>query len=847
MKKLFRRLLILFLVFLLAGAGALFWITRQNHKPVSYTQMKTASLPLVHMDFEGMEINSLHGYTEPMDIAFMKDSMTPLPEDRTLSFDILHYGNNIHEVGFEVRKADKTLVEEGTAKTLVKSGEKVNVTLTLQDLLSKETEYMLTLKVKTDEKECIYYYTRIRFYDDTHLAEQVAFVKHFSDLTYADELSSELTAQLESNNEADNTSFGYTDIHGSFRHVMWSNYKPKRVSSVKVNINQFNAMVAGIELTYLAAHTEEGVTDTIQVREFMTVRYVSGKIWLIAYERTADQVFQADDQTIVDGQIRLGIISPDKLPVEVRENGDHTVFAMDGELFSYDKSKNEICTLFSFKQSDDDGERTGFGDHEFRIINVEENGDVAFTVYGYMNRGAHEGECGLVFYRYSSDNNALTEEVFIPSDKPYSVLKDEIGTLSYVGEDQQFYLMFNSSIYAIDFAGQEYVEMINGMGEDSYVVSPDSTAIAWQEGEDVYGCKSIQVNYLDDGTSYTIHAGEGECIRVLGFNDGDFIYGVARESDIERGNLIVHFPMYQMIIMDRNQTVQMSYQKPGLYIREASVSAGRIDLTRETKDPAGNWNAAPEDSLVQNLVDDGKKSVVVSSWSDITKTTYTLDLSSGGNKKKLLSIIRPKEVKGAVGRRLTLVSTAHYGEEDNRYYAYSHGKLQDICYSASQAIRTIYDDMGFVTDAKGAEVWSRANRKLEAFVEVPVPGLVPEQEKSLETCLNMMLRKEGISIDVANDLAQGSSAFEILGKYLNGRAMDLQGCLLNQVLYYVDQGYPVLAVTEGNKAELILGFDMYKNLIVYNPMSGETYKIKDSAAENYYAVYGYPFITYMNK
>lgn len=846
MKKMIRRIVILLLVFVAAGVCSVFFLKSQNGAEVSYTVMENATLPVIVMDFEGKEINILHGYKSEMDNSFMKETITPIPEDRTIPFAIRHYGNEIKAATFEVRRIeDNTLIEKGTVSDLEKNVDKVNGTIELQDILDKQTEYVLCFTVSTDREESIHYYTRIRYYSDTHLAEEIAYAKHFSDITLTKSDMTELGAQLESNNDADNTSFGYTNIHSSYRHVTWSNLAPSRIGDVTVTLKDMNTMTAGVELRYQVSATHDNVTNTYNVVEYLGLRYVNGKIWLISYERTADQVFHSDELKIKDSQIELGVLSPDNLPVEVRSNGDYTVFAIDGELWSYNKAKNEACRLFSFKQKDDDGVRTMYPQHEFRIINVEENGDTAFTVYGYMNRGTHEGECGLIFYRYNHDENALSEEVFIPSDRPFDVLRKEIGTLSYVGQDQQFYLMFNNSIYAIDFDGQEYVEMINGMGEDSYVVSSDSTAIAWQEEADVYAGKTIHVQYLDDGTLYTIHANEGECIRVLGFIDGDFVYGVAKESDIARGNLIVNFPMYGLVIQDRNQQVVTSYVRDGIYIKAAEISDGIIALTREVRDENGVWNAAPDDALIQNKQESDDKSVVVSSWSDITKTTYTLDFSSNVKENKVLSIKTPKEVAGKKGENLNLVSTANYGKEDSRYYAYSYGKLQGICYTASEAIRLIYDEMGTVTDGNGKELWSRANRKTDAAVMMTTLLGADNQDASLAACLNMMLRQENVVQDVTPDLQEGKSAYDILGQYLDANILDLRGCVLNQVLYYVDQGYPVLAMTEGNKAELILGYDMYKNLIVYSPVLSNTYSITQEAAEQYYAIYGYPFISYI--
>ena len=109
----------------------------------------------------------------------------------------------------------------------------------------------------------------------------------------------------------------------------------------------------------------------------------------------------------------------------------------------------------------------------------------------------------------------------------------------------------------------------------------------------------------------------------------------------------------------------------------------------------------------------------------------------------------------------------------------------------------------------------------------------------------MMLSQEGLSYDVAGGLQSGMNAYEILNEAFSGRAVDLQGCILNQILYYVDQGRPVLAVTEGDKAELIVGYDVYTNLVIYDPLTGTTYLRSEEDAESYYAAYGYPFVSWM--
>ena len=846
MKKFLKRLLVLAIVFVAAVAAVLF-LTRNKKTEVVYAVMDGASLPVVTMEFEGKSVNTLHGYTVAMDIPYMRDTITPIPQDRKMNFQVKTYGSKVQGIEFDVRSLDGgNLIETKVCDSYTGDSDHINGVITLQDLLDAETEYVLVIRIRTDKWDTIYYYTRIRYYEDTHIAEQLEFAQHFSELAFSKDTSEELTVQLESSSEGDNSSLGYTDIKCSYNHVTWGNLSPKRSGEIRVDIKEMNKMVSSVELSYsVTAEGDSGNVESYNVKEFLSVRYVEGKLWLIAYERTMDQTFEASDTTVQDGKIDLGIISPGNLPIELRSAGDYTAFVADGELWEYNKKENEASRLFSFKEKNDDGVRTLYDQHKFRIISVGDDGDVAFTVYGYMNRGSHEGECGLVFYQYSHEENAINEVFFIPSTKPYQILKEEIGTLSYVGNNELFYLMLGNSIYAIDFSGEEYVEIISGMKKDTFVISEDSCAIAWQEEEDIYGGKNIQVFYMDDGTNFTIHAAEGETIRALGFIDGDFIYGKARESDIERSNLVVNYPMYALEIIDRNGESQTSYQRDGIYIKDVEVEEGKIQISREMRSPDGSWTAAPEDALIQNQVSEEEKSVVTSQYSDLKRTTYTLNLSTADNKEKVLSITTPKEVTGTGSRKLKLVSTADLGKTDKRYYAYACGKLQGICYSPTEAIWLVYDKMGVVVDSGSNYIWTRANRAMETLIELAGPQMAESAEGSLAACLSTMIRQENVSMDVEGELASGKTAYEILNQAIPGGALDLQGCILNQVLYYVGCGHPVLALTENDKAELIIGYDIYKNLIIYDPLSGNTYKMAEEDAEAYYASYSYPFISYV--
>ncbi len=846
MRKIVRNLLILILVFVAAVAAVLF-LTRKKPSQVAYAVMENASLPIVTMELEGEPVNTLHGYTRPMDLSYMRDTVTPLPADRSLPFHISTYGETIEGVSYEVRSlGEGRLIEEGECEGLSGDSSRVDGLLGLQDLLEQGKEYALVLRVRTEKWESIEYYTRLRYYGDTHLAEQLAFARSLSDSAISGTGTEEWTVQLETRSDADNSSLGYADIHSSFDQVTWGSLSPERLGDVRVQLNELNGMVASLTFLYdVTAQGDSGHMEVFHVNEFFSVRYVDGKLWLIAYERTMGQSFEPSDITVQDGRIELGIVRPDELPAELKSAGDYTAFAVDGELWSYNGKENEASRLFSFKEKNDDGIRTLYDQHRFRVIDVDEEGNVSFTVYGYMNRGSREGQCGLAFYQYDRGENAVREVFFIPSDKPYQVLKEEVGTLSYVGDNGLFYLMFGNSIYSIDFSGEEYVEVVSGMSRESLVVSPDASAAAWQADGGLYDSGTIRVFYMDNGESFDIQAGEGEYVRALGFIDGDFIYGKARESDIERGSLAVRFPMYALEIVGRDQKPVTSYEPEGCFVESIEVGDGKVQISREAKGADGSWIAAPDDALIQNREEEPEETALKSYDSDKKQTVWVLDLSSSDNTEKLLSLTTPKEVENEASRELSLVSTAELGREDSGYYAYACGRLEGIFDTASDAIQAVYDRMGVVADSSGRCVWTRANRAAESHAELKAPATAASQGESLGACISMMLSQEGLSYDVAGGLQSGMNAYEILNEAFSGRAVDLQGCILNQILYYVDQGRPVLAVTEGDKAELIVGYDVYTNLVIYDPLEGSTYLRSEEDAESYYAAYGYPFVSWM--
>ena len=83
-------------------------------------------------------------------------------------------------------------------------------------------------------------------------------------------------------------------------------------------------------------------------------------------------------------------------------------------------------------QDESDYIRDVYDQHNIKIVNIDENGNIDFMVYGYMNRGAYEGYVGIVLYRFYNMDNRIEELVYIPVNESYQFLKEMVGDFNYI-------------------------------------------------------------------------------------------------------------------------------------------------------------------------------------------------------------------------------------------------------------------------------------------------------------------------------------------------------------------------------------------------------------------------------
>lgn len=95
-------------------------------------------------------------------------------------------------------------------------------------------------------------------------------------------------------------------------------------------------------------------------------------------------------------------------------------------------------------------------------------------------------------------------------------------------------------------------------------------------------------------------------------------------------------------------------------------------------------------------------------------------------------------------------------------------------------------------------------------------------------------------------LRRGQSAFRILEENLEDRArvLDLGGCSLDAMLYFINQDIPVLARLQDGEAVLLTGFNEF-NVVVMEPSTGRLYKKGMNDTREWMEENGNSFITYI--
>lgn len=808
-------------------------------------EMSEASYPLVYVNYEGEHINCLHGYAQEMDVSFMRDTITPLGENRELSLYIDTFNTSITSIAYEVRSTDGTrLIESTQLYDYIVQTAGISADIQLKDLIDPDEEYELIILLSDVQGRQLRYYTRVVLRSDNHISEEIRFARNFHEKTFDRENADEIAQYLETNESGDNTTYSYVNIHSSFRQITWGDLTVEKITEPQLSITELFPQTARITISYYVNILTETGERRCRVDEYYRLRYGIQRIYLLNYERIMTEVFEMDLAAFNNNKIDLGIRNAD---VEIAESEDGGAFAFvsANRLFCYNSNNNRFSQLFAFYTKDHEDARTFYNQNDIRVLSVDEAGNVQFAVYGYMNRGTHEGKMGVAVYLFNGVLNTIEEEAFVPYNRSFATLENDVERLMYLNSNEELFVYLGGSIFCINLNDNSYTVVAKDLAQGSFKVSESGRIVVWPEGEDSDRSQNLNVMNLNTKVISTIDAGVGHYIRPLGFMEEDLIYGLVNQSDLfvdNAGSLVT--PMFCInICSEPDNKISMQYQKDDIYIMNVILSDNQITMERARKTSEGVYVVTSADQIMSNTSELRHENTIdVAATKTLEKIVQIAAKSNIATRS--LKFMTPKEVMYEGGHEVNL----EYPESmHENYYVYGSGGILGVYAKESEAVNIAEQESGTVLNGYGDYVWIKANRNVSNQIMKITATMQDENNSSLAACLDTMLLAEGISRNSQYLLDQGATALSVLQDNMpeDCEILDLSGCSLDAVLYYVNRDIPVMAILNDRSAVLIIGFNEL-NTVIMDPATGTIYKKGINDSTDWFNSNGNQFITYIN-
>ena len=815
MKNFFKRFLVLLVVFILGVAGTAFLMN--NETTDDRSDMNDAVLPEVMVQFGDVLTNRMYGYRQPMEADFVRDSVTPLDTTKKLTLVVNPYDTKVRNLSYEIRTSDGSKVMENRTIKSLETGSDgyLRTEIEISSGLLMNQEYSLQITLSTNHGDA-YYYTRVVSRSATYTEQYAKFADDFVQMSLDKTQADNLAAYLETSDSASSRNFAGLNINSPLADISWGNLNPQLSKAGIPVIKDINETTASISIEYeISAQNENGNTEYYLVTDFYRMRYDETRIRLLDFKRSASEIFDPSLSVISNSGLLLGVRSKD-VDYLTNEDGSVTAFTQNGDIWSYVPDTGKFVEIFTFRKDTESDFRDARVEHDIKLLSVENNGDVDFMVYGYMNRGAHEGYSGVGIYHYNNDQGAIEEQVFIPCTESFEFLQEDLGTLSYVNQRGQLFIMIAGNLYQINIEENTYEVLADHIDSDDFGVSVTNAHAAWKsESGDYAG----QIEFIDFDTMERrrIAPEASQKLDLLGFMNEDLIYGIVLDGDTlpnATGYMIDGITTFRIEGFDG--TVKKEYHQDGLYVAGVTVGTTLMEFTLVQK--SGDiYKGVKKDNIMNNSTAATDKTSVEQTSSSRQGGIVRLTFEDSPSSEEPLILYA--KVRNA-GEKVVDIQVDKSSVEEV-YYVYAGGGLDSVWTDPAKAVQRADKQTGVVLNRAQQYVWERGNMKTQITLNTTdIPEII-----------------RTASLDVQN-LQNG------LGD--SAKVIDLTGCSLENVLYEVSAQRAVIARTGSDSSVVIVGYDQY-NTYLLDPSTGEVkpYGMNDSTA--LFKNAGNMFITYLEQ
>lgn len=792
------RLVAKILVLLFIFTGTIFIVNKINNNGVEEVsvEMEQATLPIVYVRYKENFINMLHGYTGKVDTTYFRDTITPMDYGKTIELWTDQGSDAYGTYEYELRSQYQgDLIENGAVTELNHSEGYDKIRITFRTELEELQEYVLVLKAMSEDEVAARYYTRVVVENDFHADKLIEFVERFNAAIFdKKEAEAVISKSIEPNEDGNNEYLSGVNIHSSFETITFAELAPTRLTKPIPSIKEIDDSYAIIQLKYLISAQENKVMENYYVTEDYRVRFVdSDNVYLLDYNRSQEALFTTDNVNTSTNTFKIGITDAENYQFVTSDDEEKVAFVQARQLWYYDYNGGTITNVYGFCQDDNyTDSRVTYDENNIKILKMNDDGDIVFAVYGYMNRGDHEGKVGISVYKFTAEKDKMQEVLFIENNKPYSILKEDMETLLYLNDEDEFYYFDNDCIVMVDAKTKKSEIFIEDVLNEHLAVSEDNHLLGYPDELLPENTTKVTVLNLDTKESRVMEAGSGERLETIGFVEEDLILGRIREGDIEVAlDKTVICPISTIDIIDKNNNVVKSYGSTGVYIIEATARDGVVYLDRVRK-INGEFKPTTQDFITYKEEEVTDRITTAYKYTDnaYNQLYMTFPNYMYVTEKPKLMITR----KAVNEEDTTVKITFHH--TNKKFYAYGQGKYMTDYLSLNEAVRIAYENAGVVLDENGVIVWRKiAVKDYHTVADKIKIYRVNEIKDTLAACIYMMGIYEEKNPEykaMQEDIDKEVPIEDIILKYTGRQGTDITGCDFENGLYYLCKDAPVI-------------------------------------------------------
>lgn len=544
--------------------------------------LDSPKIPLMRISNSGTELTDLRGYRSEEAQSYAKNVVIPLGKSKKLTVSLGPDLEKVSSLTYEIiRKKDKKLVADGTIKGFTKEDGYLSAQMIVDDELKEETQYLICFSASIPRQGKIYYYAHIKYGLELHPRENMEFVKQFHEKIFSK--SENIIEDMEVDGGTIDNDFSKTTIKSNNKAIIFGNAQPQVEGDISYSIKEVDGEQMKIELTYIMSiQREERSKQYYRVEENYEVRYSTEKIQLMDYERRVESLFNPEFVYATKQEILLGITKKDIPDYIESDSGRKICFVQGRQLWLYDYQKNTMTEVFAFGGNNLDI-RSNLDQNNIRLLNMDDDGNIDFLIYGYMSRGEHEGENGISLYHYDANSCLIEEKIFINSNYKYSLLNSGIRKVAYLGENNNLYIFLNGNLFEVNIVSSEVKKIEKDIAKENITVSEKCKMVAIQK-EDDKNNKQIILWNLGKGEQQEITCEDNQRIKMIGFISEDFVYGIANKSDLPKNGSI--FPMKRLYIINEDGEKIKTYSKENRYLLSVKISGNVIRVVLGKKKEA---------------------------------------------------------------------------------------------------------------------------------------------------------------------------------------------------------------------------------------------------------------------